>query len=559
MSCRIYAAKRIVTMNPSQPTAEGERPTHIAVRDGRILGVGPLETLTEFGDYVLDERFADKILMPGFVEGHSHALEGAMWAYVYAGFFPRTDPEGRVWAGLTDIASVQSRLSDHASALEAETPLIAWGFDPIYFPTRRLDRDDLDAVDDRRPIVVIHASLHMMTVNSAMLALAGLEAHADIDGVMTFNDGRLNGELREMAAMHAVFDTLALDLFDRGSTPETLNRYARIAQRNGVTTLTDLYNPLSETGVASMRECLGDDTLPMRLVPAMSALTYSAEAGIERLMACRELATDRLHFGPVKLMTDGSIQGYSARLRWPGYHDGAPNGLWNAEPERLVELVHRYHMAGLQLHIHTNGDEAVALMLDAIESALELSPRPDHRHTLQHCQIIDHAQMKRAARLGVCLNMFANHLYYWGDIHRERTLGFERSQRLEPLASADRLGIPIAAHCDAPVTPLSPLFTAWCSVARRTASGRVLGAAEALTVERALKLITLDAAYTLKLDDRIGSLEVGKFADIAVLDEDPMEVPLERLPGIRIAATMVGGKVFANDIDDGAYDDKARD
>lgn len=552
MSCRIYAAKRIITMNPSQPAAEGACPTHIAVCDSRILGVGPLEALTELGDYVLDERFADKVLMPGFVEGHSHALEGAMWAYVYAGFFPRTAPDGRVWDGLTDVAAVQARLSDHAAALEGETPLIAWGFDPIYFPSRRLDRHDLDAVDDRRPIVVIHASLHMMTVNSMMLALAGLEAHADIDGVMTFDDGRPNGELREMAAMHAVFDTLALDLFDRGSAPETLTRYARIAQRNGVTTLTDLYNPLSESGVASMHECLGDDTLPMRLVPAMSALTYGTDAGIERLLACRELATERLHFGPVKLMTDGSIQGYSARLRWPGYHDGAPNGLWNAEPERLVELVHRYHMAGLQLHIHTNGDEAVALMLDAIESALELSPRPDHRHTLQHCQIIDHAQMKRAARLGICLNMFANHLYYWGDIHRERTLGFERSQRLEPLASADRLGIPIAAHCDAPVTPLSPLFTAWCSVARQTASGRVLGAAEALTVERALKLITLDAAYTLKLDDRIGSLEIGKFADIAVLDEDPTEVSLERLPGIRIAATLVGGKVFDNNIGDGA-------
>lgn len=546
MSCRIYAARRIFTMNPSQSTCEQERPTHIAIRDGRILGVGPLAAMAEFGDYELDERFADKTLMPGFVEGHSHALEGAMWAYVYTGFFARTDPDGQVWEGLTDVAEVQARLTRHATTLSDDTPLIAWGFDPVYFPSRRLDRDDLDAVDARRPIVVIHASLHMMTVNSAMLELAGLEAHADIDGVMTFADGRLNGELREMAAMYAVFDILALDLFDRGSTPETLTRYAKIAQRNGVTTLTDLYNPLSESGVASMCESLGDDTLPMRLVPAMSALTYSADEGIKRVMACRELTTQRLHFGPVKLMTDGSIQGYTARLKWPGYHDGSPNGLWNAEPERLVELVHQYHMAGLQLHIHTNGDEAVALMLDAIESALELSPRPDHRHTLQHCQIIDHAQMKRAARLGVCLNMFANHLYYWGDIHRERTLGHERSQRLEPLASADRLGIPIAAHCDAPVTPLSPLFTAWCSVARQTASGRILGPNEALSVERALRLITLDAAYTLKLDDRIGSLEIGKFADIAVLDEDPTEVALERLPAIRVAATMVGGKVFDN-------------
>ncbi|MGQ7243127.1 amidohydrolase [Salinicola sp. V024] len=541
MNHRIFSARRILTMNPSQPEA-----THIAVRDGRILGVGSLETLTDLGDFELDERFADKVILPGFVEGHSHALEGVLWEYPYAGFFPRQDPEGRTWPGLTDIAALQRHLGEQVVKLPSDTPLIAWGFDPIYFPDRRLDRNDLDAVDAERPIVVIHANLHMMTVNGAMLRLSGLESQADIEGVVTFDDGQPNGELREMAAMFAIFDTLNLDLFDRGSEATTLERYARIAQRHGVTTLTDLYNPLSDDGIESMQRTCNRADVPMRLAPAMSALTYTPEAGIERVLNCRELGSDKLYFGLVKLMTDGSIQGYTARLKWPGYHDGSPNGMWNAEPERLTEIVHRYHQAGLQLHIHTNGDEAVELMLDAIESALELWPRADHRHTLQHCQIISHAQLKRAARLGVCLNMFANHLYYWGDIHRSRTLGFERCQRLEPLASADRLGIPIAAHCDAPVTPLAPLFTAWCAVARQTASGEVLGPHEALSVERALRLITLDAAYTLKLDDRVGSLEVGKFADMAVLDEDPRDVPLERLASIGVVATVVGGQVFSN-------------
>ncbi|MCK0745900.1 amidohydrolase [Chromohalobacter nigrandesensis] len=541
MSHRIFSARRILTMNPSQPEA-----THIAIRDGRILGVGALETLMDLGDFELDERFADKVILPGFVEGHSHALEGVLWEYPYAGFFPRQDPEGQTWPGLTDIESLQRHLGEQAADLPTDTPLIAWGFDPIYFPDRRLDRNDLDAVDAERPIVVIHANLHMMTVNGAMLRLSDLESQADIEGVVTFDDGRPNGELREMAAMFAIFDTLNLDLFERGSEETTLERYARIAQRHGVTTLTDLYNPLSDDGVESMQRTCNRNDVPMRLAPAMSALTYTPEDGIDRVLGCGEKSSDKLHFGLVKLMTDGSIQGYTARLKWPGYHDGSPNGMWNAEPERLTEVVHRYHQAGLQLHIHTNGDEAVELMLDAIESALELWPRADHRHTLQHCQIIDHAQLKRAARLGVCLNMFANHLYYWGDIHRSRTLGFERCQRLEPLASADRLGIPIAAHCDAPVTPLAPLFTAWCAVARQTASGEVLGPQEALSVERALRLITLDAAYTLKLDDRVGSLEIGKFADMAVLDEDPRDVPLERLASIGVVATVIGGQVFSN-------------
>lgn len=542
MSCTIYAARRVYTMNPSQPQA-----SHIAVRDGRVLGVGTLENLAALGDYELDERFADQVILPGFVEGHSHAMEGLLWDYCYIGFFDRMDPDGDRWPALTDIAAVQSRLRDYLPQLAADAPLVAWGFDPIFFTERRLTRQDLDAVDDTRPIVVLHANLHMLTVNSAMLARAGLDGRADIEGVLLDDAGEPNGELREMAAMYAVFEALDLDIFEQASSVSTLARYARMARRTGVTTITDLYNPLSDEAIAAMQTAMAEPNAPIRLVPAMSALTWSPDDGIERVLAARAASHDKLQFGLVKLMTDGSIQGYTARLKWPYYHDGAPNGMWNAPPETLTEIVHAYHQAGIQLHIHVNGDEAVELALDAIESALELWPRADHRHTLQHAQIIDHAQLRRAARLGVCLNLFANHIYYWGDVHLERTLGHERCQRLEPLASADRLGIPIAAHCDAPVTPLSPLFTAWCAVARETHSGRQLGSSEAISVARALRMITLDAAWTLRMDDRVGSLEIGKFADMTVLAQDPYEVALDRLPVIEVVATMVGGQVFANE------------
>lgn len=541
MSITIYAARRVLTMNPSMPEA-----THIAVEDGRIRGVGTLKSLAGIGKHELDERFADQVILPGFVEGHSHAMEGLLWDYCYTGLFDRMDPDGRHWDGLTDVGAVQARLREHRATLSGDEPLVAWGFDPIFFTDRRLTRHELDAVDDVRPIVVLHANLHMMTVNSAMLERAGLNAHSDIEGVLLDDAGVPNGELREMAAMYAVFETIDLDIFEQASSVRAIERYGRMARRTGVTTITDLYNPLTDDAIAAMREAMAADDAPMRLVPAMSALTYGVEDGIERVLAARDQGRDNLRFGLVKLMTDGSIQGYTARLQWPYYHDGASNGMWNAPPETLTDIIHAYHQAGIQLHIHVNGDEAAGLALDAIESALELWPRADHRHTLQHAQIIDHAQLRRAARLGVCLNLFANHIYYWGDIHYERTLGPERCERLEPLATADRLGIPIAAHCDAPVTPLSPLFTAWCAVARRTHTGRTLGAREAVSVERALRMITLDAAWTLGMDDVVGSLEIGKLADMTVLEADPRDVAIDDLPAIGITATVVGGRVFAN-------------
>lgn len=535
---RIYSARRILTMNPSMPEA-----THIAVRDGRVLGVGPLATLERWGDYTLDERFRDKVILPGFVEGHSHALEGAMWRYLYLGYFDRRDPDGERWSGVQSIAAVQDRLARHLDERSGDDPVVAWGFDPVYFEDERLDRRHLDRVASTTPVVIIHASLHCMTANTAMLRWTGLDRQGDIEGVMLGADGEPNGELQEMAVMHAVFEALGTNLFEAMAEAETLWRYASVARRTGVTTVTDLFNPLTDPIIDTLRETTAREDFCVRLVPAMSAMAWQPDAGVERLLRVRDRGNDRLHFGPVKMMTDGSIQGYTARLKWPHYVNGAPNGMWNAPPEMLCAMVHTYHQAELQLHIHTNGDEAVELMLDAIEEAQSLWPRSDHRHTLQHCQIIDHAQLRRAARLGVCLNMFANHLYYWGDVHLNKTLGHERAQRLEPLATASRLGIPVAIHCDAPVTPMAPLFTAWCSVNRRTASGVALGPEEALDVPQALYAITLGAAYTLRMDHLVGSLEVGKWADMAVLEDDPMRCGPEALKDIPVHATVVGGRV----------------
>ena len=203
-----------------------------------------------------------------------------------------------------------------------------------------------------------------------------------------------------------------------------------------------------------------------------------------------------------------------------------------------------FHRAGLQLHIHTNGDEATEVVLDAMTTLLARDPRPDHRHTLQHCQMADAAQLARIRALGMCVNFFANHLYYWGDAHYAQTIGPDRANRMDAAGSAQRLGIPYALHSDAPITPLNPLFTAWCAVQRETASGRVLGEHERISVDDALRAITLGAAYTLKMDHLVGSIEVGKFADFAVLDDDPSRVAPARLKDVRVWGTVLGGRVF---------------
>ena len=539
MSKKIYVAKNIITMNPSQPNA-----THIAVDGDKIMAVGTADAMGDFADYEQDNRFADKIIIPGFVEGHSHCMEGGMWQYAYLGRFGRYDPDGVYWDDLPTTDAIAERLAEAHKNLPTGEPLICWGFDPLYYDGDRIDKKFLDAVVPDRPLLILQANFHLCTINSPLIEMAGITLENRTEGIALDKNGEINGELQEMAAMSVAFQALGTSLFDLAEYPDTYRLYAKVARRVGVTTLTDLYNPLSDKAIDAMETAAAEDDFSIRLLPAAGILGFEPQEGIAKIQACKKRNTDKLFYGLAKLMTDGSIQGFTARLKDPGYHNGEPNGIWNAPPEVLCQLVHAYHQAGIQLHIHTNGDEASELMIDAISEALTMWTNMDHRHTLQHCQMIDHAQLRRVKQLGICLNMFANHLYYWGDAHRAQTVGYERSLRLEPMATALRYDIPLSVHCDAPVTPLGPLFTMQCAVTRRTANGVVLGTEESVTPQQALEMVTINSAYILRMDHLVGSLEIGKYADMVALDDDPLTCDVEKIADIKIAATVSGGRIY---------------
>ena len=533
----IFSARKILTMNTYQPVA-----THVAVRRGRILGTGSLDELAEWGDYTIDNSFEDKIQLPGFVEAHCHAMNGSVWENTYVGYFDRTDPDGRVWLGIKDLDGVLDRLREIERTLDnPEQTLVAWGFDPIYFNDGvRMTVSHLDQVSRDRQILVQHSNGHLLNVSRKVLELAGIDANTDVEGVMKDADGNPSGELGEMAAQFMAYRVTDVRRFDEINA-EDLRSFARTATNVGVTTATDLHARVQDQNVKNYVEVTQDPNYPLRLVPAAGCLTMSIEEGPGHVAGLKRHNNDKLFFGLCKIMTDGSIQGFTGRLKWPGYFNGKPNGIWNLPPQTLTNMVEAYHLAGLQMHMHTNGDEASELMIDAIEKALHKSPRPDHRHTLTHCQMADESQFRRMAQLGICSNLFANHIYYWGDQHYCQTMGPDRAMRMDACATAKRIGVPFTIHSDAPVTPLDPLFTAWCAVNRQTASGRILGPNERIDVEDALRAITLGAAFTLRLDHLVGSIEPGKYADFAVLDDDPTTVPVEALKDVPVWGTVIDG------------------
>jgi predicted amidohydrolase YtcJ len=545
----IFTAKKIITMNPRQPVAQA-----VAVRDGRILGVGTVEELALWGEYTLDNRFAENTLMPGMVEGHCHLKEGAMWQWVYLGWFDRKDPDGKVWPGLRSMQAVVDRLSEADAKMRAAgkadtDPLCCWGFDPIYFGGERMSVEHLSPL--ARPVLITHANGHLMNVNQTVLTTCGITSATDVEGVVKFgagtkNVGKPTGELQEPAAMYLVLRKIEGANLLSPMTEEGMHNFGRIACAHGVTTATDLVNALEDGDIDVLERSTLRDDFPVRIFPAFRAYlgVNGAHNGAKHVVDLKKRSTEKLGYGLVKMMLDGSIQGFSARMRWPGHFNGAPNGIWVTDPEQYEADFETYHKAGLTIHTHTNGDQASEVAINVIERILTRAPRPGHRHTLQHGQMIDAPLFARMAELGLAVNLFANHLWYWGDQHYEMTMGPDRANRLDACRSALDAGVPLGIHSDAPVTPLGPLFTVWCAVNRLTPKGRTLGKTQQISVMEALHAVTLGPAWTLKMDHLIGSIECGKYADFAVLNDDPLEIAPEKLKDVSIAGTVLGGIVY---------------
>ena len=534
----LFQARKIITMDPNQPTA-----THVAVKDGRILAVGGADCADFWGGGKLDKTLADTVLMPGFVEGHAHLMAGAIWRYTYTGFYDARDPKGKIWAGMKTIDAVIASLKAAEAKLPEGEALCAWGFDPIFLPSERLNRKHLDQVSATRPILVLHSNGHLMTTNSKGLELAGYDRNTNVEGVARFADGTPNGELQEMAAMFPLSRRAKFDLRTIARTETALMDYGKLAQFVGVTTSADLVAELPDDDLDQLLRVTKSAEFPIRLVPALSGITAPPEEIVARMPGLKKLSHDKLKIGMVKLMTDGSIQGYTSRMKWPGHVNGAPNGIWNAPPEVMAHMIEVIHAAGIQVHIHTNGDEASEVAINGFQAAMRKYPNADHRHTLQHGQMINEAQFRRIKALGLGVNLFANHIWYFGDKHYEVTQGPDRAIRMDACRSALNHGVPLTIHSDAPVTPLNPLFTAWCAVNRVTPQGRVLGEYQRLTVSEALHCITLGGAYSMHMDGDIGSIETGKRADFAVLGDDPLAVDPMSLKDVPVLGTVLGGQV----------------
>ena len=532
---RIFFGGDVVTVDRDDRVVDA-----VAVAGGRIAAVGRRDDVMALrgpGTEVTD--LGGRALLPGFVDAHGHL---ALTAQKLASANLSPPPIGRV----TCIGDLQREMREQIERRDLAPGewVIGMGYDDTDVEERRHpDRDDLDAVSREHPVVALHVSAHLLAANTRALELAGISgASPDPEGgrIRRRDNGDPTGVLEE-TAMNAVFARLPQPSVQEAEEQAlaAMEYYASF----GATTAQEaaLFSP------SFMQACLRLSEAGEMPLDVVAYPLYTLARGMLAAESGRGHG-GRFRLGGMKLLTDGSIQGYTAYLSRP-YHAAAAG----REPsyagfptfgsqEKLNAAVADGYANGWQVLAHANGDAAIGMVIEAARAADESHPGVDRRTTIIHAQTIREEQLDDVRDLGLYVSFFPGHVYYWGDRHRDVFLGPERAARINPMRSALDRGIPITLHHDSPVTPPDILTVVWSAVNRVTSGGRELGPEQRMTPREAVRAVTIDAARQLFEEERKGSIEVGKLADLVLLAANPLTADPMRIREIVVEETVKEGE-----------------
>ncbi|MDB2644575.1 amidohydrolase [Luminiphilus sp.] len=529
----IYVNGNVLTMDAAGTVSEA-----VSLREGLIESVGSSEEMLALaGDNTVVVDLRGRTVLPGFIDAHGH-FPGSGQTVFSADL--NSPPIGEV----THLSQLLERLT-RLGQTRTDGWIIGHGYDDTLLAERRHpNRDDLDKVSADRPVAIIHVSGHLAVVNSAALAILGIDAESlDPEGGVIVrepdSDGgrRPNGVLEETAARAVWEYTLDLSAMDAlRMTTQAAEEYLAA----GVTTASAGGMP---TTVATLLGFLSQlNQFPQRV----ALFPLFEEVGEQLLNSSATLdsfARARVSVPRVKIIADGSIQGYTGYLSAP-YHEPYKGeadyrGYASVPREILFEQVAGLYERRIQVAIHCNGDASIEDGLDAIEYAMQQHPWPEARPLMIHAQMTREDQIARMAELGVTPSFFSAHTYYWGDRHAAIFMGPERAANMSPARWAQEAGVRFSSHLDTPVTPMLPLQAVWSQVERKSTSGTIIGPGQRIDRLSALRAVTIDAAWQVFMDDVIGSIEPGKDADLVVLSDNPLTAP--DLRSLKVDRTIIAG------------------
>jgi hypothetical protein len=528
----IYVNGEIITVNDGQPTAEA-----VAVRAGRILAVGSraeVEAVAGKNTKLRDLKGAT--LLPGFIDSHGHIS-----------FTNKLQLSANLASPPVGTAETISDVLDLLREHQQKQPEADWilGFsydDSLLAENRHPTRDELDQVSNEIPIAITHVSGHLMSCNSKCLDLAGINADSQDPpgGIIRREAGSQEPDgVLEETAMYALMKVLPVP--DVSAQVDLMAKTQRDYASYGITTAQEgaaMQESLDILAAAAEQGALFLDVMSFPHTSlGMEGLKQNAPTPY----------SNHYRIGGIKIILDGSPQGKTAWLTEPYYHP--PQGKssdYKGYPtfqDEEVQPFFDYAMGNdIPLLAHANGDAAADQMIRAVASASAKFGKKDRRPVMIHAQTAREDQIDRMIEEGIVPSYFVAHTFYWGDWHRDSVFGVERASRISPLRSSSDKGLHHTIHNDTPVVPADMMRLLWTAVNRVTRSGQVLGEAQRATVMEGIKAMTIEGAYQFFEEDSKGSIEVGKRADLVILEKNPLSVDPLDIKGIAVLETIKDGE-----------------
>lgn len=531
-------------------TMEGMTPEYVEallVKDGKIVYAGPkkqAESLIEARAQYIDLK--NRTLLPSFIDAHSH-VNMVGFHQMVANLYPA--PDGQV----SDIDSLVQVLTQwkkqNPKVIETMGGwILGNGYDDAQLSEQRHPTaTDLDRVSKDQPVMVLHQSGHLASVNHKALALLKIDQNTTnpAGGVIRreANSNVPNGVLEESAlftAIGSIFkDVPAEVMFEIAR--KGLDAYVK----NGFTTVQE---GRADQGTTEMWQALAkQNQLPIDVVSYPDITTsqdYMLKQGSSRQY------DQHFRIGGVKISLDGSPQGKTAWLTQayvipPEGKDQNYKGYPAIKDDQQVDqYINLAFEQGWQVLAHANGDAAIDQFIGAVKDATAKQGKADRRSVLIHSQTIRDDQLDQLKALDIIPSFFSLHTYYWGDWHRQQTLGETRAAHISPTATALKKNLIFTEHHDAPVVPPHSMMMIDATVNRLTRTNYVLGKNERVSPYFALKSITDWAAYQYFEEQTKGTLTKGKLADLVILEHNPLTVPNRNIKDIQILATYKEGQLI---------------
>lgn len=545
-SATLYVAKAIITLDPNEPSA-----TAIAIAGDRILATGDLAHVRRVlagRSFEVDRRFAEHVLVPGLINQHEHAMLAGITMMVEILSIEDWELPNRNIPRAKDATEYRERL--RALVEQHEDPgevFYTWGYHQLFHG--ELSRADLDELSTTIPIVVLQRSMHETLFNTAALDRFGIDAALidQLPDTARVQTDLARGHFWEQGSM-AIARVFFGEMFAPARYLPALERVEAYWHAAGSTLVAEPGGTVAPALLAMQNKVLGDADTPFRMYYIIDGRTmaeqHPADAIISETEKYLERATGTSRFlkKQAKLFADGAMFSQLMKMK-DGYLDGH-HGEWLMEPEIFETAFETYWDAGYQLHVHQNGDGALDFVLDTLEDSMKRNPRDDHRTVIVHFGFSRPDQVDRIAELGAIISANPFYTVALGDRYQEVGIGPKRATQMARLGDVARAGVSFSLHADMPMAPGKPLTLMWAAVNRTTVDGNLVGPDQRITPLQALRAVTIEAAYSLRLEDEVGSLEPGKLANLTVLAENPLSVAPETIKDIAVWGTIHEGRVL---------------